>query len=223
MTSPEFPCTADTLRLAGPVGALEAIATCPTPDKSVRASAVICHPLPTHGGTMRNKVVHTLARGFSELGLRTVRFNFRGVGASAGRFDRGVGETEDLIAVLEWLRARRPDDEIWLAGFSFGAYVCARAVDRFPVARLITVAPPVNLYDFSALTPIHMPWLVIHGDEDEIVPATEVATWVQTHNPSPELVMLRGVNHFFHQRLNDLRATLVESLTPHLPASDTSG
>jgi len=124
-----FPC-GQTFLLPGPTGALEAMAACPAEDEAVPATAVICHPHPQQGGTMHNKVVHTLARTFSELGLRTVRFNFRGVGASAGHFDHGNGETEDLLAVVSWVRAQRPQDQIWLAGFSFGGYIAARGAQQ---------------------------------------------------------------------------------------------
>src|SRR6266481_7963290 len=133
-----FPCNTSP-RIPGPAGPLEALTTCPAVD--AKAIAVICHPHPQYGGTMHNKVVHTLARGFGELGLRTVRFNFRGVEASAGEFAQGIGETEDVLAVLEWVRAHRPHDQVWLAGFSFGAYMAIRAAERFSVSRRIFVAP----------------------------------------------------------------------------------
>lgn len=215
--SAEFPCgDAPAPFIAGPVGMLEALTSCPAPETTVAASAVICHPHPLHGGTMQNKVVHTLARSFSELGLRTLRFNFRGVGRSAGNFADGVGETDDLIAVLDWVRARRPHDGIWLAGFSFGAYVATRACGRRPVDRLITVAPAVNRHDFSSLNP-PCPWLVIQGGQDEIVPVEAVRALVGGIDPKPAYVELAGVSHFFHQRLNDLGEVLRAELTPHLP------
>lgn len=183
------------------------------------ASAVICHPHPLHGGTMQNKVVHTLARSFNALGLRTLRFNFRGIGCSAGKFADGIGETDDLIAVLDWVRARRPHDRIWLAGFSFGAYVATRACGRRPVDRLVTVAPAVNRHDFSGLSP-PCPWLVIQGDQDEVVPVEAVRAVIGGAQPKPAYVELAGVSHFFHQRLNDLREVLLAELTPHLPPLD---
>ena len=157
---------------------------------------------------MHNKVVHTLARAFGELGLRTVRFNFRGVGASAGSFDGGVGETEDALAVLAWARAQRPQDQIWLAGFSFGGYVAARAAHRFDAAQLVTVAPAVHLYDFASMTVPSAPWLIIQGDADEVVSMPAVRDWAQRQRPAPELVLLDGVGHFFHGRLPDLRQVI---------------
>src|SRR5438552_13678872 len=106
--------------IPGPAGALEAKTTRPAGE--AKGTAVVCHPHPLYGGTMENKVVHTLARSFDDLALQTVRFNFRGVGASAGVFAQGIGETGDVLAVLNWVRARVPGN-LWLAGFSFGAYM----------------------------------------------------------------------------------------------------
>lgn len=211
-----FPC-GKTFLLPGPAGALEVMSGCPNPEVQVSGTVVICHPHPVQGGTMHNKVVHTLARSFGELGLRTVRFNFRGVGASAGSFDNGVGETDDAFAVLAWARTQHPQDTIWLAGFSFGGYVAARLAHRVDVARLITVAPAVHLYDFAAMTVPPAPWLVIQGDADEVVAAQAVQRWVQTRAPKPELVMVPGVDHFFHGRLHDLRRIVHERLAPHRP------
>ncbi len=214
-----FPCDREVLRLPGPVGVIEALTSCADPARAVPVTAVVLHPHTLHGGTMQNKVVHTLARTFTELGLRTVRFNFRGAGGSEGEHDHGTGETHDALAVLEWVRAHRPHDQLWLAGFSFGSYVALRVANAFPVDRLVTVAPPVHMYDFDALAVPRCPWLVIQGDQDEIVPAEQVTTWAQRLNPAPELRVLPGVGHFFHQRLHDLRAVLTESLAPTLPAA----
>ena len=162
---------------------------------------------------MQNKVVHTLARGFGELGQRCVRFNFRGVGRSGGVYDHGVGETKDLLAVITWARARRPQDRVWLAGFSFGAYVALRASARADVAQLVLVAPPVNLYEFNSLTLPSCPLLVIQGAADEVVPAAQVVHWTEQLTPPPALIYLDGVSHFFHGRLNDLRNELKTALT----------
>lgn len=168
---------------------------------------------------MQNKVVHTLARAFGELGLRTVRFNFRGVGASAGAYAQGMGETEDVLAVLRWLRERRPGDEIWLAGFSFGAYMALRAADRSPVARLILVAPPVYLYADLGPPPVpRAPVLVLQGEQDEVVPVEAVKTWLAGLPVRPAVRTFPGVGHFFHGRLNDLRAAVHEALGPAVPA-----
>ena len=166
---------------------------------------------------MQNKVVHTLARSFDALGLRTVRFNFRGVGNSAGSFDHGRGETDDLLRVIQWVRQRRPHDELWLAGFSFGSYVALLASVRTDVRQLLLVAPPVNLYDFDALALPAGPLLVVQGSADEVVPAAEVVRWAERAGPAVRLVYLEGVSHFFHQRLNDLRAAVTDNLAGALP------
>lgn len=213
----QFPCDRAPLRLPGPAGVLEAVTQCPT-EGARPAAGVICHPHPLHGGTMHNKVVHTLARSFGELGLRTVRFNFRGVGASAGTYGQGLGETEDVLAVLHWVRDRRPDDRIWLAGFSFGASMALRAAARFAVAQLVLVAPPIHLYPELGPPPApRVPTLVLQGEQDDVVPAADVKAWVATLSPRPMLRLFPGVGHFFHGRLNDLRAAVQEALGPAVP------
>ena len=162
---------------------------------------------------MRNKVVHTLARAFEIAGARSLRFNFRGVGLSEGVFGDIVGETEDALAVLNWVRERRPDDELWLAGFSFGAAVALRAAARFPVARLITVAPAVHLYpDLEALEPPAVPWLLVIGTADEVVPPETVLAWARGRRHPPESALLEGAGHFFHQRLPELRESILQHL-----------
>jgi hypothetical protein len=168
---------------------------------------------------MHNKVVHTLARGFGELGLRTLRFNFRGVGASQGDHGQGIGETEDVLAVLQWVRAQRPDDELWLAGFSFGAFMALRAAARFTVARLILVAPPVQHYPELGPPPApRASTLVLQGDQDDVVSPAAVRDWADGLAPPAMLRMFPGTGHFFHGRLNDLRATLLEILGPAVSA-----
>jgi uncharacterized protein len=212
----DFPCSNAAFVIPGVIGELELLTACPAEEGARPVTAVICHPHPLHGGSMQNKVVHTLARGFGELGARSVRFNFRGVGRSGGDYDHGIGETEDLLAVIAWARARRPQDRLWLAGFSFGSYVALQASVRFDVAQLVLVAPPVNLYDFGALPLPSCPLLVIQGGADEVVPATQVLSWVGQLAPPPQLITLEGVSHFFHGRLNDLRSELQTALVAQL-------
>lgn len=207
-----FPCDVTT-SIPGPVGALEAMTTCPAGEP--KGVAVVCHPHPLYGGTMHNKVVHTLARALVELGFRTVRFNFRGVGASAGRYDQGVGETEDALAVLEWARARAPQAPLWLAGFSFGAFMALRAAARFSVAQLILVAPPVQNYPELGPPPVpRAPVLVLQGDRDDVVSPAAVQAWTDAIAPAATLRVIPLAGHFFHGRLNDLRAALHETLGP---------
>lgn len=226
MTAPdppsEFPCGKARFFIDGPAGALEAVAACPAPEHALAVTAIVCHPNPVQGGTLDNKVVYTLARAFNEVGARAVRFNFRGVGASAGSFARGQGETEDALAVLDWVRARRPHDALWLAGFSFGGAVALHAATRAAVAGLVTVAPAVNLYDVRWLPAPRVPWLVVQGDADDVVSAQDVQAWVEHLDPRPALVLMPGVGHFFHQRLNDLRSAVIEWLRPYLRRNDSN-
>jgi alpha/beta superfamily hydrolase len=221
-SAPEaFPDDSTPFSLPGPAGVLEVLAEPPEPDKRRPAVVIVCHPLPTHGGTLRNKVVHMTARALRELGLYTVRFNFRGVGASEGEFDNGFGETDDLLAVVDWVQRVLPDCELWLAGFSFGSYVAARASQKVKVRQLISIAPPVHHYDFEALERPDCPWLIIQGDEDDVVPPDEVYKWAEAIEPEPQLVRMEETDHFFHRRLMDLRGVIKNGVRHQLP--ETSG
>lgn len=204
------------LKIDGPVGRLEAIIDRPGED-ALQGCAVICHPHPQHGGTMHNKVVTILERSMRELGLRTVRFNFRGVSLSEGDHDDGYGETDDLFAVVEWVRRTRPDDELWLGGFSFGSYISLRAALNLDIGQLISIAPPADRYAFDALHHPECPWLVIQGDEDELVSIDIVRQWISTLKPPPELIVMEKADHFFHRRLMDLRGLLKNGVRDQLP------
>jgi alpha/beta superfamily hydrolase len=216
-TSAAFPPGAAELTLPGPVGPLEAATALPEPGTARDGVAVICHPHPLHGGSMRNKVVTMIARSLRELGLATVVFNFRGVGASAGEYDDGVGETEDLISAATWAQQARPESALWLAGFSFGSYVAARAAARLPVRQMISVAPPVSRWDFSGLASPLCPWLVIQGETDEIVDPQAVYTWVAAQPEPPTLTRMPDTGHFFHRRLMDLRGAIKNGVRTNLP------
>ena len=210
-----FPATPATFALAGPAGVLEV--ACAPPDAAARAGvAVICHPHPQHGGTMHNKVVTMLARSLGELGLPTVRFNFRGVGASAGEYADGIGERDDLAAVVAWARRVRPDAVLWLAGFSFGSYVALTASAALAPAQLILVAPPVGRWDFANAAP-PCPLLIVQGEEDEVVDAPAVFAWAGALDPVPELVRMPATGHFFHRRLMDLRGAVKNALRDRVP------
>lgn len=199
--------------ISGPAGNLELSVTSPVAEKSAAGTAIICHPHPLHGGTMQNKVITTLARAFHDLGLHTVRFNFRGVGKSAGVYDEGRGETDDALRVIEWVREQRPDDVIWVAGFSFGAYVAARVAGKIKIAQLITIAPPVVRFHLNTLPPITCPWLIVQGEKDEVVPPDEVFEWVETLSPKPTLICMPEAGHFFHGQLLELRQRVENALT----------
>ena len=208
--------------LRGPMGAIECATDTPEPGEERPATIVICHPHPLHGGTMHNKVVTILERSMRELGLRTVRFNFRGVGGSEGEHDDGYGETDDLFAVVEWVRRTRPDDELWLGGFSFGSYIALRAALNLDIGQLILIAPPADRYEFDALRHPECPWLVIQGDEDEVVSIEVVESWIGTLKPAPELIVMKEADHFFHRRLMDLRGLLKNGVREQLPPSVSS-
>lgn len=209
----EFPIEISSFILQGPVGDLE-LSTTPrqTGIPHRNATVVICHPHPLYGGTMDNKVVTTLMRAFSELGLQTVRFNFRGVGKSAGSFAEGIGELDDLKAVMDWVKQVCPHDDIWLAGFSFGAAVSATMAAKIPVAQLVSIAPPVPRFRLPQLASVTCPWLIVQGEKDEIVIPADVFAWVETRDPKPELIKMPLAGHFFHGQLMALREILVKAL-----------
>jgi len=213
----DFPSVAANLSLPGPAGSLEVASNVPEPSAARAGVAVICHPHPLQGGTMHNKVVTTLERSLRELGLATVVFNFRGTGASQGTFDDGIGETDDLLAVARWAQHVRPRDALWLAGFSFGSYVAARAAPQLPVRQMISIAPPVGRWDFSQLASPLCPWLVVQGEADEIVDAEAVYAWVAAQPEPPTLVRMPETSHFFHGRLLDLRGVIKNGVRANLP------
>jgi len=167
--------------------------------------AVVCHPHPLHGGTMENKVVTTLARALRDAGVATLRFNFRGVGASAGTYDQGAGETADADAVAAWGRERWPGKTLIIAGFSFGACVALRLALQRSTAQLITVAPAIELLDARTTATPACPWLIVQGDADDVVSPKAVIAWAASLHPAPRLVVLPGVGHFFHGHLQELR------------------
>jgi alpha/beta superfamily hydrolase len=196
--------TSQPLMIAGPCGNLEALLDTPAHADGSRV-AVICHPHPVYGGTMTNKVVHMLAKAFNECGALAVRFNYRGVGASAGAYDDGNGETDDALAVIDWASHRWPGASLWLGGFSFGGAVAIRAAIARTPAALVTVAPAVRRVSVSTAQLPACPWLLVQGDRDELVDAGDIQRWARGLSSPPQLRLLTGVDHFFHGRLNELR------------------
>ncbi|TXI51572.1 MAG: alpha/beta hydrolase [Lysobacter sp.] len=221
--APAFPTADAAVRLTGPAGELELAVEYPDAETPVRpVVAIVCHPLPTEGGSMHNKVVTMAARSLRELGLATVRFNFRGVGASAGTFDHGVGELDDLRAVAAWVRQQRPDASLWLGGFSFGAYIALSGAAELRPAALIAIAPPAGRWDFARIAPPAMPWLVVQGEDDEIVDPQAVYDWVEAQaqtraGAEPNLVRMPETSHFFHRKLMDLRGAIKHWARGRLP------
>jgi len=191
------------LFVSGPAGRLEVLET--VPDAAPRALAVVCHPHPLHGGTLNNKVVHQLAKSFVELNAVSVRFNFRGVGDSEGSYDEGRGEREDLLAVVEWAKRRWPGLPLWLAGFSFGGFIALDAARTLRPEWLVTVAPAVNYFPDQSVSLDGIDWLLIQGDADDIVPLSEVESWLAKQKLQPVIARVAGAGHFFHGRLNALR------------------
>ena len=218
MPAPAFPDVATTLRLPGPAGALEVAVDPPEADAVPRPLvAVLCHPLPTEGGTMHNKVVTIAARSLRELGATTVRFNFRGTGHSEGTFDHGEGELDDLRAVVAWVRAARPHSALWLGGFSFGAYVSLRGAMELRPSLLLSIAPPAGRWGFERIATPTMPWLVVQGEEDEIVDPQAVYDWLAGIGADAELVRMPETSHFFHRKLMDLRGAIKHGVQRFLP------
>lgn len=196
------------IQFKGPAGRIEGIVSVPPAEKPAGAVAIICHPHPLHGGSFNNKVTHTLARTLCNLGAVAIRFNFRGVGRSAGRYDHGIGETQDLLAVIRAVRAEYPGREIWLAGFSFGAYIALHAAQYTQVDRLITIAPPVNLFRLGDMAAPACPWLLVQGKQDQLVPYQDVLRWATRIYPAPETVYLDDACHYFHGKLAALQTII---------------
>ena len=163
---------------------------------------------------MTNKVVTTLAAIAQRHGFVAVRFNFRGVGASAGTHDQGRGETRDCVEVAEWLRAQQPNLPLLLAGFSFGGFIALKAAAILKPALLATVAPPFKYLE-SEPRPVHpgCPWLVLHSTDDEVVSYEQTRSELMRYQPPPQLVTLQGAGHFFHARLNDVQQSVSDWLT----------
>ena len=208
--------TKEALSLSGPAGVLEALLEIPEGGSSGRIG-VICHPHPLHHGSMLNKVVHTVARTMLDLGAPVLRFNFRGVGASDGEYDEGLGESEDAVAACNWMRSRYPGAALILSGFSFGGSVACRAALAVAPAHLVTIAPPPERARrlLEGRQPA-CPWLLVQGDADGVVPTDEVRAWVEELNPRPTFELLPGVDHFFHGNLTLLRQTIFQTISGRL-------
>ena len=187
------------VRIDGPAGGIEAAIDLPA--GPARGVALVAHPHPLYGGTLDNKVVQTLARVFAALGYAAVRPNFRGVGASEGRYDEGRGEVGDLRAAWDFARRTYADAPPVLAGFSFGAVMQARLAAHVAPARMVLVGMAVNHFEAP---PVPADTLLIHGERDETVPPAAVLDWVRAFDLP--VIVVPGADHFFHGRLPLLRA-----------------
>ena len=184
--------------------------------------ALLLHPHPQHGGTMNNKVVYTLYHAFVRKGFSTLRFNFRGVGRSQGRFDNGQGELSDAASALDWMQTYNPNaSACWVAGFSFGAWIGMQLLMRRPeIDGFVSVAPPANHYDFTFLAPCPSSGLIVHGTDDDVVPEPSVAklaTKLGTQkNIRVKYRQVEGANHFFGTHLDPLNEVVDQYLTEAL-------
>ncbi len=238
----------------GPSGQLEARVAGFKDSSEPTRVGIMCHPHPLHQGSMDNKVVTTVIRAWLNLGLATVRFNYRGVGKSAGSYGEGKGEIEDLKAIKKWVQEKAPAAELWLGGFSFGTYIATHVAAEQAVAEqaaaektkekivqgivqdnvqgnmqgnrikaLLTIAPPVQHFAFDTLLqefPLpSCPWLIIQGDQDEVVPVEKVSEFFEKYHEKKadlKLIIMPGASHFFHGRLVELQKDIETEMGKYL-------
>ena len=213
------PRTTERLVIDGPAGALEVVVNA-TDTTAPRGIALIAHPHPLQGGTLDNKVAQTLAKTFFALGYVSTRFNFRGVGGSEGAFDDGVGETDDARAALAYAQQRFDANSrlpVVLAGFSFGTFVQVRLSADVNVERLVLIAPAVQRFGAAPVAPDA---IVIHGEEDDVVPLADVLAWARPQ--SLPVTVFPGCGHFFHGRLPQLQAVIAGMWRERAPRSPSA-
>lgn len=196
--------------IPAPAGTLQGVAH--MPDAAPRAIAVVAHPLPTLGGSMQHKIVTTLVKTFTELGCVALRFNFRGVGESSGSYDAGNGEVDDALTVVRHALQEFGTLPLILSGFSFGAYVQARAAQQLSVHKLVLIAPAVARFAMPDVAP---DTLIVHGELDEVVPLADLLNWARPqHLP---VVLLPEAGHYFHGRLHQIRQIVREHFLGQMP------
>jgi alpha/beta superfamily hydrolase len=205
--------------LAGPAGPLEAIIDAPPDGTALRAAVIFAHPHPQYGGTMHTKAVYQGAKGLARIGCAVLRFNFRGVGRSAGEFDRGPGELRDFVAALDYMAAKFPGARLWAAGFSFGAWVALEAGatdDR--VSALVGIAPPVATsisgmaYDFPNTLASDKPKFFVQGEADEVCPLEAMWQFYGRLEEPKELVVIDGADHLFEGKATEVGEALEDLL-----------
>ncbi len=201
--------------IAGPAGQLEVRVD--EPPASPRAAVVIGHPHPSHGGTMHNEVVYRAAKAFRSIGCAVLRFNFRGVGRSAGTFDDGRGEQDDFGAGLSWFAERHQGLPLWSAGFSFGAWIALSvgAVDQ-KVSLLLGIAPPTH-YDLTAFQTSRKAKFLIHGESDELVAMQDIWKLYGELEEPKELVVIDAADHLFSGRVSEVGDAIVDLLEDYKP------
>lgn len=213
--------------IAGPSGTLEALLDEPAEDRGVnrdglveagrvagvRAAVVFGHPHPQYGGTMHTKVVYQSAKALARIGCAVVRFNFRGVGKSAGSFDDGTGEKDDFRVALDFARRQYPDAPLWAAGMSFGSWIALTVGAEDPrVSTLIGISAPVSRYDFSAVRDSSKAKFFIHGERDEICPLKDVREFYARAADPKELVVIDGADHLFEGKVGEVADAIEELL-----------
>jgi len=201
--------------IPGPAGRLEALLEEPVlnPGQALRAAVVFAHPHPLHGGTMHTKAVYRGTKALASIGCAVLRFNFRGVGQSAGSFDNAVGELDDFCAGLDFMAARHPEARLWAAGFSFGAYVSLTAGARDDrVTTLIGIAPALHMYDFSTVAASPKPKYFVQGERDELCPLARMEAFFAELLPPKEMAVVPGANHLFNGQVEEVGAALVRLL-----------
>jgi uncharacterized protein len=198
--------------MSGPAGPLEALLDLPA-DKP-RAAAVFAHPHPLHGGTMHTKAVYQASKAMARIGVAVLRFNFRGVGRSAGHHDTGPGEMEDFRAALDFMANRYPALPLWAAGFSFGSWVALTVGPDDPrVELLLGIGPAVDRYDFAALKQSDKPKILIHGEFDELIPVREVKKFYAQLPEPKDLVIIEAADHLFNGKTMELGQAVEDLLS----------
>ena len=195
--------------IAGEVGQLECKLDLPS-DSTPRGIALIAHPHPLYGGTMDNKVIQTLARAFTTLDYVSVRMNFRGVGASAGVHDAGVGETNDMALLHAYMTQQYPHLPVALAGFSFGTFVQAQLQQRLialhtPAERLALIGTAAGKWQ---LPEVAADTILIHGEEDDTIPLSDVLNWARPQDIP--VIVIPGADHFFHRKLHHIKQLVIQ-------------
>lgn len=197
--------------IPGPAGTLEALLDLPQGEP--RAVCVFAHPLPTHGGTMHTKAVYQSSKALSRVGVATLRFNFRGVGRSAGEFDSGPGEKDDYRAALDFVAERYPGRPLWAAGFSFGSWVALTVGAGDPrVHVLLGIGVPVDRYDLSNVRESDKPKFLIHGEEDELISIKDVRRFYSECKEPKELVVIEAADHLFDGRTSEVGDAVADLL-----------
>jgi alpha/beta superfamily hydrolase len=198
--------------IPGPSGPLEVLLDLPA--GPARAIVVFAHPLPTQGGTMHTKVVFQGAKALAGIGCVVLRFNFRGVGRSAGRWDNGRGEMDDFRAAVDYMASAYPDLELWAAGFSFGSHIAMTSgADDDRVCSLIGIAPPVDRYEFASVTRSAKPKFIVHGEHDELISLRAVRGFYARLQEPKEMVEIDRANHLFDGQAGEVGDALRDLLS----------